>query len=239
MKVSLKNVSKILIALVVLSFFAVGVSFASTGAIKTGPVVYNDSITATTAMAIPTIKISEQSNAGLSEGFFTITIPSEAKLGQAGSQTNSAGAALTRSTTVLGTSGSPKSLYVLGSGADTKSGVIFLGGTAGSQYGILRVYNSAGTNNGYVFGTGTTGSIRVRAWDATLGSSQISNVDSSASIFNSSSTAVGQIYFNDTTNETVISLAIAPQSSTSAESMYIEGMYLAPSATGTDRKSVV
>lgn len=151
------------------------------------------------------------------DGYFTVTIPSDVNLSNIGSSTSVAGESITKSTTVLGSSTSPKALYFL---ARADSGVVFFNYGA-TQMGILRVWESAAIDN-FVYGTDTGGPfVPVSDWATASSTFEVSS--------GSTSVKIGQIYTDGTS--TYISLAGKGKDSSNSESMYLDGLMLKPSAT--------
>ena len=216
-------------AIVFAAIFMIG-GLAFAGSTTTNPtLVLTDSATPV-AKEINNFYIQELGNAGLGDGYFRLVIPSDVSLQQCGSSTASAGAAIARTTTVLGTSASPKPLYVDDIAAT--NGVIFLGGTIGSNYGIMRIYASGGSGLA-VYGSADANAnggyfVKIAKWSDLAAISALDGAGSSAK--------VGEIYYDDTTNETVITLAGIDSSITNSEKIWFNDINLKPataSATGS------
>ena len=178
------------------------------------------------AKEINNFAIQELGNAGFGDGYFRLVIPSDVALQQSGSSTAPAGSAITRSTAVLGTSAAPNSLYI--DDMSLSSGSIFFGGSNGSNLGIMRVYNSSKLTPVAVYGSANAvngGSfVRIVAWSNLAAIGAMDGVGSSAKI--------GEIYFNDTTNETVITLAGIDSDTSSSEKIWFNDINLKPATAG-------
>ena len=226
------NKKSIILSLALAMFFAFalcGSSFAASSDGLIGPVKYNNTDTTLTATAISSVKITEIGNDSYAtDGYLTLTIPSEVALYNIGTPSNWSGGSITRSTTYLGSSTSKKSLYVYGTGGTNRNILFFRYGN--SQYGIMNVFTSGAysTAQALCFGTGASTGYSLLA-DISDWSTVATPSDASTS-----TEAVGTIYFNDTTSETVIELGVKEVSTTSADFILLaSGMQLKPAALDT------
>jgi hypothetical protein len=172
-------------------------------------------------------------------GKITIKIPSNLKLSANSNGSNltnpdSTTGTITRSTAILGTEASPHKLYLKPAAAAT--GVIFLyhsaSGTSGSENGILTVYQKGvgGATSAYIYGTGGVTYGTAKSFVAQYG---VYTTYTSAGL-TATVPQVGQIYFDDTTNEIVISLSALAQSDASfLESLTLENLNVIPAAAVT------
>ena len=177
------------------------------------------------------IAIQEQSLTGFTDGFFTIKIPSNVKLHQK-STTAIQVETITRTIAVLGTAAAPKNLYLYQSSAT--GGVL---GTAdlclklGSTHApILTLYGS-GNATGQIWWSDSTTSLGNYS-SASLFSNLAKAILVDQGTYHSS-TPVGTIYYDDTTSETVIQLAVGGEDDSNIESVYLNDLTLIPAAQST------
>ena len=222
------------VLILMISIFAV-TSFANAASsITDSTIVYSDTSTPT-ATAINTITVQEIGNTSFGNGYFTIKIPSDVKLCNLSSNTTT-NTSITRNTTVLGSATTPKALYVLRSGvyaSGAQAAIYFSSGS--NNYSILNV---SILDDGYVgFGIPSSSASYVHLVDWTTATSPITIAAGDVGTLK-----VGQIYFNDTTNQTVISLAASAMNDGASESLLINGFKLEPdvqNSTGTVSLSIL
>ena len=217
---------KIFAAIAATILMICGSAFAGTQTTK--PTLKYTDTTTPAAVTVNPFHVTEVGNSGFaSAGFFRLVIPASVAL-----EGNSA--SITRDTTTLGTKASPKSLYVKTSTAGT-AGYIFIEGT--NQYKILKVYGSSSSIGGtanIVYGSSSTQAgrnsathVQVADWNNSL-----APIGSFGQTSAAGSSQVGTIYYDDTTQETVITLAGKTNTSNS-ESIWFNGLKLKPVTAGS------
>ena len=261
----IKNGKKVvgLIVVLVCAMMMPAILFAgSTISTPTIKYIDNAAVAAGDAIAISDITLTESSTSSWQNsvgGRFTIKIPADLALVPSVNARQTGGFSIpavssslssvgSLSTSVIGTASSPHGIYLeYGSSASgvtsVNHGVLFIynsaGGTeGGSHYGLLSVYGSAsgsgGGEMGYQYGTGMTyGSEKARV----AGFNSFGTY-SSSSLANGSA-KVGQIYYDSTTKEIVLTLA-AKGRDTSAflEKIILKGFKVnARNTTGTGDQS--
>ena len=215
------------------------------------------------AIAISDITLTESSTSSWQNsvgGRFTIKIPADLALVPSVNARQTGGFSIpavssslssvgSLSTSVIGTASSPHGIYLeYGSSASgvtsVNHGVLFIynsaGGTeGGSHYGLLSVYGSAsgvgGGEMGYQYGTGMTyGSEKARV----AGFNSFGTY-SSSSLANGSA-KVGQIYYDSSTKEIVLTLAARGRDSSAfLEKIILEGFKVnAKDTTGTGDQTI-
>jgi hypothetical protein len=221
----------------------------------------NAAVTSGDAVALNDIILTESSTSSWQDsagGRFTIKIPADLALApsvvanQLGSGPMSIPGVITTdgsgtlSTGVIGTASAPHGIWLeqgTGAGASNNYGVLFIynssGGTeGGSHYGLLSVYQSSagggGGGPGYQYGTGMSyGTAKARV----AGFTSFGTYSSSS--LAGGSAKVGQIYYDSTTKEIVLTLA-AKGRDTSAflEKIILTGLKVnARNTTGTGDQS--
>ena len=223
----------------------------------------NAAVDTTDAVSINNIILTESSTSSWQDtygGRFTLKIPAGLNLvpsimaNQPGAGPYSVPGVITNSTSpgslstsVIGTSGAPHGIFIergTGANAGNNYGVLFIynsaGGTeGGSHYGLLQVYcSSSGVNdtaNAYQYGSsGAYGTQKARV--AGFGSF---GTYSSSSLANGSA-KVGQIYYDSSTKEIVLTLAARGRDSSAfLEKIILEGFKVnAKDTTGTGDQTI-
>jgi hypothetical protein len=232
-----KNV-KILVALFAGLFsliFMAGTAIATTQ--TTDPSAVITDTTSPGSEEVGSVKLVEVGNNTLTQGFFTITLPSNVKLANSMNESGVAGGSVTRNTTVLGTSASPNSLYMKRhNGTYGSMALVGFRWTADSFVSVLRVYASGDLAEGsdfsalkYTYGSEDPSVNAAGVKVADFASAATAQALPAAG--GSSTSVVGQIYFNDTTSETVISLAGIANSATASDKLWLNSLFLTPATT--------
>jgi hypothetical protein len=202
-------------------------SFAASTISLDGSVKYSDTSNLTPT-DIDNIVLTETTAFSFSDGggYFTLKIPSDVKICNIGSNTTQ-DTSITRSTTILGSVAAPKSLYVLGAGFSASgSPTIYFSSYDSNNYSILEVSILADGSVGFGI-TGGTQYVTLADW-GTL-STSINVVSGEIG-----TVKIGEIYFDDTTQETVITFAAKGiDDSSYLEKISINGLKLKPSMAKT------
>ena len=233
-------------------------------AINTPTVKYidNAAVAAGDAISINDIIITESSTDSWQDskgGRFTITIPADLALVPSlrANQKGAAGAAgKHRMATVIANATSPGSLSTSVMGTSTSPHGIFLefASAGGNNNGVLFIYNSAGGTEGgshygllKVYGSGNSATRSYQYGSAAAYGSQKARVAgfggfgtySSSSLANGSA-KVGQIYYNSTTKEIVLTLAAKGRDTAAfLEKIVLQGFkFNARNTTGTGSQSL-
>jgi len=235
MKTINKYVSTVLVSVLCCFVFMAGSALAATTVTDPTTVYANSANPQPEEIGV--IKFQEQGVNSIGDGHFTIKIPENVKIAKLGGALGNAGT-LTRNTTVLGSESSPKDLYVWSKGvAAGSSGLIGYRYSATSFYTVMKVFCSSANSKGLVFGSPS--SLTNMVYVADYASASTTAVNQAA---NDTNTKVGQIYFDNTTNETVITLAAIDSNPGVAEQMFLTGLQLEPATTndtGTVNLSVL
>lgn len=250
MSTNLKKIGSLTVVLFCAMFMASAVFAAST--VNTPTVVYmnNKAVSSGDATSINKIQLTEAvtSSFSTSGGKITIKIPKDltlypskmvpANIARAGGEGNGTTAAtdgsLVLSTSVFGSSTYPHGIYVATSGTttatlfiyETSQGVTALTET-GSAIGLMTVYKKGvgGPSSAFQYGTGqgygTQYPLVVNFLDLTTTYTKDS----------ASSGKVGEIYYDTTNKQIVMTLAAKGQTSGSLEKLVLEGLKVIPANT--------
>ena len=249
-----KKIGSIFIALLFAVIVTSNVFAASSVNTPTKKYMNNTAVGADDAVTMSNITITESvisSFGSTSGGKFTIKIPADLTLypsldvlsasASTSGGTTTSGNGLSKSTSVFGSSSNPHGIYFAGSGFkgtlwiyETSDGSATLDET-GSAIGILRVYKrgiTAGAgSSSFQYGTGQTyGSAKAGVAKFSDPTTVITSAGMHSTI-NHANNKVGQIYYNGTTGEIVMTLAAKGQSTSFLESIVLEGLKLIPANT--------
>jgi len=185
-----------------------------------------------TAFTASDIVIQEEGYSGFTDGFFTIKIPSNVKLHQK-STARVATETISRTTSVLGTSTSPKDLYFYRTSTDKVLGTADLCLKIDNTHAsILTVYGSSeATGQIWWSNDGTVGEMGNYSSAATFGLAR-PELDVMGGTY-ASSIPVGKIYLDETTNETVIQLAVRGENDGTIHKVYLNDLTLIPADANT------
>lgn len=212
-------------ALAVASGAAVANQFA--GSNTADPTLKYLSTSATTnAKTISDVVIQELGTGGFNDGYFTVRIPATVAVNKTD------GSALARTTTVWGTSASPKPLKVTsaaaaGGTASTFAASIYLGTTNTDTILTVAATDTAGgAIDGYWYNpAGTAANVNVKT-----GNTEVANWSTLASV-TAVDTQVGQAYLDTTTNEIVLTFAMKAQANN--EKVTLSGFSFSPVTVGS------
>ena len=184
------------------------------------------------------VVIQEEGLTGFTDGYLTIKIPSNVKLHQK-STTRVGTETIARTASVLGTFDAPKNLYLYNSGSLGSANItanllttadlcLKIGNTHAS---LLTVYGSGSWMSRIFFSTSATpGFTYTEALKfSTLADATLAMQGTSYS----SSEPVGKIYYDDTTSETVIQLAMGGETDATIQQVVLNDLTLIPAATST------
>jgi hypothetical protein len=249
-----KKIGSFIVALFFAIIMTSNVFAASSVNTPTKKYINNYAIAADDAITMSNIIITESvisSFGSTNGGKFTIKIPADLTLypsldalnvgGSSSGTTSATTNALTKSTGVFGSSSLPHNVYFSASGFtgtlwiyETSNSATTLA-EAGSAIGLLKVYKKGSSavsiTSAFQYGSGQGyGSARAMV---SLFSDPSSVMTSSAYNATSASSLnrVGQIYYNTTTQEIVLTLAAKGQSASFLEKIVLEGLKLFPANT--------
>ena len=217
-------------------FFICNFSFAaSTINSPTVKYINNKTVDSGDAVAINDIILTEtviSSFNSVNGGQFTIKIPADLNICNIGSNTTQ-DTSITSSTTILGSSTYPKALYVLGAGFSASGSPTIYFSSGSENYSILNVSILADGSVGFGIPSGP---------DYYASLANFSNPANPAPIISAGEVGtvkVGEIYYNATTQETVITLAAKGNSGSYLEKICISGLKLMPAnTTGTGDQDI-